>query len=66
VKFFDVTPVGRIVNRFTSDMASIDQSVIYQVRQKDAVSAQKLGQLQRSIAAPPQECTGQLASFGPT
>ena len=30
VKFFDVTPVGRIVNRFTADMASIDQSVIYQ------------------------------------
>ena len=30
VKFFDVTPVGRIVNRFTSDVGSIDQSVIYQ------------------------------------
>jgi ABC-type multidrug transport system fused ATPase/permease subunit len=30
VKFFDVTPVGRIVNRFTSDVASLDQSVIWQ------------------------------------
>jgi hypothetical protein len=30
VRFFDVTPVGRIVNRFTSDVGSIDQSVIYQ------------------------------------
>ena len=30
VRWFDVTPVGRIVNRFTSDMASIDQSTIYQ------------------------------------
>eukprot|EP01052_Picozoa_sp_SAG31_P020350 SAG31_NODE_1525_length_8006_cov_5.106614_5_plen_494_part_00 len=28
--FFDVTPTGRIVNRFTSDMSTVDQSVIYQ------------------------------------
>ena len=30
VRWFDVTPVGRIVNRFTSDMASIDTSTINQ------------------------------------
>jgi hypothetical protein len=32
----------------------------------DAVSAQKLGQLQPFIAVFPQECAGQLASSGPT
>ena len=32
--------------------------------EKDAVSAQKLGQLQPFIAVSSQECTGQLASFG--
>ena len=36
-----------------------------QVRKK-FVSAQKLGRLQPFIAAFPQECLGQLASFGPT
>jgi hypothetical protein len=36
-----------------------------QVR-KPTKLAQKLGQLQPSVAAFPPECTGQLASFGPT
>ena len=36
-----------------------------QVRE-EAVSAQKLGQLQPFIAGFPQEHMGQLASFGPT
>ena len=35
-------------------------------REEDAELAQKLGQLQPFIAAFPQECMGQLASFGPT
>ena len=34
--------------------------------EKDAKLAQKLGQLQPFIAVFPQECMGQLASFGPT
>ena len=34
--------------------------------EKDAKLAQKLGQLQPSVAVFPQECAGQLASFGPT
>ena len=34
--------------------------------EKDAKLAQKLGQLQPFIAAFPQECMGQLASFVPT
>jgi hypothetical protein len=34
--------------------------------EKDAKLAQKLGQLQPFLAALPQECMGQLASFGPT
>jgi hypothetical protein len=33
--------------------------------EKDAVSAQKLGQLQPFIAEFPRECVGQLTSFGP-
>jgi hypothetical protein len=34
--------------------------------EKDAKLAQKLGQLQPSVTVSPQECMGQLASFGPT
>jgi hypothetical protein len=34
--------------------------------EQDAVSAQKLGQLHPFVAAFPQECMGQPASFGPT
>ena len=34
--------------------------------EKDAKLAQKLGQLQHFLAVLPQECMGQLASFGPT
>ena len=34
--------------------------------ERDAELAQKLGQLQPFIAVFPQECMGQLASFGPT
>ena len=34
--------------------------------EKDAELAQKLGQLQSFLAAFPQECMGQLPSFGPT
>jgi hypothetical protein len=34
--------------------------------EKDAKLAQKLGQLQPFIAVFPQECMGQLGSFGPT
>jgi hypothetical protein len=36
------------------------------VRQKGVKLAQKLGQLQSSIAVFPLECMGQLAYFGPT
>ncbi|KAJ1901586.1 hypothetical protein LPJ66_000671 [Kickxella alabastrina] len=28
VRFFDITPVGRLINRFSKDMESIDQSLI--------------------------------------
>jgi hypothetical protein len=34
--------------------------------ENDAELAQKLGQLQPFLAVFPQECMGQLASFGPT
>ena len=34
--------------------------------EKDAVSAQKLGQRQPLVAVFPRECMGQLAYFGPT
>ena len=34
--------------------------------EKDAVSAQKLGQLQPFTHVFPRECMGQLAPFGPT
>ena len=34
--------------------------------EKDAKLAQKLGQLQLFVAVFPQECMGQIASFGPT
>ena len=34
--------------------------------EKDVKLAQKLGQLQPFVAVLPQECMGQLASFGPT
>ena len=34
--------------------------------ESDAKLAQKLGQLQPFLAVFPQECMGQLASFGPT
>jgi hypothetical protein len=34
--------------------------------EKDAKLAQKLGQLQPFMDVSPQECMGQLASFGPT
>ena len=34
--------------------------------EKDTKLAQKLGQLQPSLAVFPQECMGQRASFGPT
>ena len=41
-------------------------SRIVSASEKDAQLAQKLGQLQPLIAVFPQECVGQLASFGPT
>jgi hypothetical protein len=34
--------------------------------EKDPKLARKLGQLQPFVAVFPQECVGQLASFGPT
>ena len=37
-----------------------------QAGEKDAKLAQKLGQLQPLMAISPQECMGQLPSFGPT
>ena len=30
--FFDTTPVGRIVNRFSNDVARIDNEIIYQFK----------------------------------
>jgi hypothetical protein len=42
------------------DAADLDTS------EKDAKLAEKLGQLQPFMAVFPQECVGQLASFGPT
>ena len=38
----------------------------FETSEKDAKSAQKLGQLQPFIDVFPQKCVGQLASFGPT
>jgi hypothetical protein len=40
--------------------------VILHDSKKEAKLAQKLGQLQPYIAVLPQECMGQLASFGPS
>ncbi|KAG5892082.1 hypothetical protein JTB14_011985 [Gonioctena quinquepunctata] len=42
MRFFDITPVGRILNRFSSDMAAIDETL-----QKNILSA---GQVLLSIA----------------
>ena len=39
---------------------------LLQVSEKDTELAQELGRLQPFIAVFPQECMGQLASFGPT
>ena len=42
------------------------QQVLQHASEKDAKLAQQLGQLQPFLAVLPQECVGQLASFGPT
>jgi hypothetical protein len=39
---------------------------VFRSGERDATSAQKLGQLQPLIAVFPQGCMGHLASFGPT
>jgi hypothetical protein len=57
--------------KFTLDLnernvAFVSQWANFPTSEKDDKLAQKLGQLQPSIAVFPQECTGQLASFGPT
>jgi ABC-type multidrug transport system fused ATPase/permease subunit len=31
MNFFDTTPVGRIVSRFSNDVAKIDNEIIYQL-----------------------------------
>jgi ABC-type multidrug transport system fused ATPase/permease subunit len=32
MNFFDTTPVGRIVSRFSNDVAKIDNEIIYQFK----------------------------------
>ena len=45
---------------------AIEQLAAALESERDAMLAQKLGQLQTCIAVSPQECVGQLASFRPT
>lgn len=45
VSFFDVTPIGRIVNRFSSDIANLDISTPVQYHQLIVVTLQLLNSL---------------------
>jgi hypothetical protein len=51
--------------RSACNMALTSRFGMVAMSEKDAMLAQKLGQLQPFIAVFPQECMGQLASFGP-
>ena len=43
VSFFDVTPVGRIINRFSQDMATIDEDLAQTLSQCISMSSSILG-----------------------
>jgi hypothetical protein len=54
---------ARLQQRKVAESAAFEQAI----GERDANElAQKLGQFQPFLAVPPQECKGQLASFGPT
>ena len=45
VSFFDTTPVGRIINRFSQDMATIDEDLVQSVSQAVGMGGGVLGAL---------------------
>ena len=56
----------RLIIALASGRGPRDRLLAALSSEKDTKLAQKLGQLQPCIAVFPQECMGQLASFGPT
>jgi len=51
VSFFDITPVGRIVNRFSQDMATIDEELAQTVSQTIGMGGSCLGAVGAIIGA---------------
>ena len=45
VTFFDVTPIGRVINRFSQDMATIDEDLASTVSQALGMGSAVLGSL---------------------
>jgi hypothetical protein len=65
----DVSPVVDLISSVEQLLEAVEKPgafIVKLISEQDAKLAQKLGQLQPFLAVFPQECMGQLASFGPT
>lgn len=51
VAFFDVTPIGRIINRFSQDIATIDEELSQSVSQLSGMGASCLGSVAAIISS---------------